>query len=64
VINSNADSVAGSVAYWKPPALKFLLKDYEMYAETRSLNLFSLAALIALIGLTTIAFVRRKRVGK
>lgn len=60
IVHSNADSVVGNTAYWAPPRVKFLLKDYTMYAESRSLNYFSVIISIAIIGLTVFLFWRRR----
>jgi hypothetical protein len=38
VISHNADSVNGSVFFWKPSYLKFLLQDYTFFVETRESN--------------------------
>ncbi len=42
VVKTNADSVMGSDLYWKPRVAKFLLRDYEMFAESRTLNYWTL----------------------
>lgn len=60
VVNTNADSVAGNTAYWAPPRVKFLLKDYTMYAESRSLNYFSVIISLAVIGMTVFLFWRKR----
>lgn len=57
---SNADSVAGSLAVWKPPVTRFLVNDYTMYAECRELNTWMVAATFILIGFTIFLFLRRK----
>lgn len=38
VVETNGDSLAGRSVFWKPPVTKFLLRDYTMYAEARTLN--------------------------
>lgn len=60
VVHSNADSVVGNTAYWAPPRVKFLLKDYTMYAEARSLNYVTLIISIAVLGITVFLFWRKR----
>jgi hypothetical protein len=52
VIRTNADSVAGSSAFWRPPVIRFIVKDYTMYTEARQLNYWAVALSIGLIGFT------------
>ncbi len=61
VLTTNADSVHNNRAYWAPPALRYMLSDYTMYAESRSLNTWTVV-LSAVIVIATIALymVRRK----
>jgi hypothetical protein len=60
VVRTNADSVAGNKLFWNPPALKFLLKDYTLYAEARRMN-YSIVALSGFIILLTLyLFIRRR----
>lgn len=61
IIETNADSVSGNVAYWKPAMIKFLMKDYSMYAETRSLNYWAVLALMGIIAVTLFLFIRARR---
>jgi len=60
VVNSNADSVAGKVAYWQPSATKFLLKDYKMFVESRQLNIWTIIVSIGFIVLFITILVRSK----
>ena len=62
VMNTNADSVRGGDLYWKPRTTKFLLSDYEMYAETRKLNYWTVvvSALVVAGGGWALR-IRRKR---
>jgi hypothetical protein len=61
VVRTNADSVAGNQVFWKPPVIKFLIKDYTMYAEARQLNAWAIAGSVLVIGLTVFVFLRRRR---
>jgi hypothetical protein len=60
VVHTNADSVAGNKLYWHPLVHKFAYMDYEMVAESRQLNGWSVAISAVIIGLTVVAFRRRK----
>lgn len=61
IYKSNADSIAGNMAFWKPPMIKFLLKDYTMFAETRRLNYWAVLILIGIVALTVFLFLQKKR---
>jgi hypothetical protein len=61
LVETNADSVAGQDLFWSPPAIKFLLRDYTMYGESRKLNGWAVVLSIGLVGVTVYAFVRKKR---
>jgi hypothetical protein len=61
VIHSNADSIAQSSLFWKPPVIKFMLNDYTMYAESRKLNYWAVAVSLVIVGLFGWAMVRKKR---
>ena len=41
VVSSNADSVIGNKLFWRPLVTKFQFKEYQMYAESRKLNLLA-----------------------
>ncbi len=41
IVRTNADSVSGNRLMWNPPSIKFLLKDYTMYAEARKMNVWA-----------------------
>lgn len=60
VVRTNADSVSGRTLFWNPPPIKFLVKDYTMYAEARQMNYWAIALSAALIGFTVYLFVRRR----
>jgi hypothetical protein len=60
LVKTNADSTAGNSAYWAPPTIKFLLKDYTMYAEARKLNWWAVIISAFVVGLTVFLFVRKR----
>jgi len=60
VVRTNADSVAGNRLQWNPPSIKFLLKDYTMYAEARKINLWAVAVSVLVLIFTGYLFFRRK----
>lgn len=61
VVTSNADSINGSVLIWQPPTIKLYLKDYEMRATAREINLLPVGASIIVIAFTVYLFVRGRR---
>jgi len=60
VINTNADSVINNQLVWRPPVIKFLIKDYTMYAEARQMNYWAVAVSAVLVGLTIYVFARKR----
>jgi len=60
VVRTNADSTAGRRLIWNPPSIKFLFKDYTLYAESRQLNYWAVALSGVLIGFTVYLFLRKK----
>ena len=60
VVRTNADSVSGNRVQWNPPAIKFLLKDYTMYAEARKVNLWAFVVSAAVLFFTGYLFWRRR----
>ncbi|NER84798.1 MAG: hypothetical protein F6K42_35835 [Leptolyngbya sp. SIO1D8] len=60
VIRSNADSVSGSHLFWQPPVTKFLIKDYEMYAESRKMNYWAVVVSVMIIILTALLFAKKR----
>jgi len=60
VVRTNADSVSGNRLQWNPPSIKFLLKDYTMYAEARKLNLWAFAVSAVVLFFTGYLFWRRR----
>lgn len=60
IVRSNADSVSGKELFWSPPTIKFLLKDYTMFAESRKLNLWPLVTSILFVGFAGYLFLRKK----
>ena len=60
---TNADSIASDRLIWQPPVARYLLKDYTMYAEGRSFNVWAGVVSVAIIGATFLLFrSKRKRV--
>jgi hypothetical protein len=62
ILESNADSVQGNVLMWKPPVVKFMLRDYTMYAEGREMNTWAVALSAAVIVITLVLVFRRKNI--
>lgn len=54
ILETNADSVHNNRAFWAPPPLRYMLGDYTMYAESRSLNIWAVV-LSAIVVIATIA---------
>lgn len=61
VVRTNADSVSGNRLQWNPSSMKFTLKDYTMYAESRKANYWAFILSALIIGLTFYLFVAKKR---
>lgn len=55
---TNADSVASGRLFWNPPAVKYVVKDYTMWAEGRSFNVWAGATSLIVIGVALWMFVR------
>jgi len=60
IVSTNADSVAGNKLYWRPLPTKFVIQEYEMYAESRKLNWWAVGVSLALVGLAAFSFLKRK----
>jgi hypothetical protein len=60
VVRTNADSVAGKRLQWNPPSIKFLLRDYTMYAEARKVNYWAFAVSLIVLIFTGYLFWRRR----
>jgi len=60
VIRTNADSVSGRSAFWSPPPIKFLVKDYTLYAEARQMNYWAVALSAALVAFSGYLLWRRR----
>ncbi len=60
VVTTNADSVAGNLAFWRPMPHKFAFSDYTFYAEARKPSILGIA-MTAVMVLGTFVFLRRKR---
>lgn len=65
MVDSNADSVSGNTVFWAPSSIKFLLRDYTMYATSRTPNyaIWILSAAIVLLTLFAFAgdFIRKRK---
>jgi hypothetical protein len=59
IVNTNADSVAANYAVWKPVMHKFAFSNYEMYAESRKLNLWAVIVSVIVIGVTVFVLGRK-----
>jgi hypothetical protein len=60
VVRTNADSVSGNRLQWNPPSVKFLLKDYTMYAEARKVNFWAFGVSALVLFFTGYLFWRRR----
>jgi len=63
VVNSNADSVAANQLYWRPLVTKFVYRDYEMFAESRKLNIWACILSLGIIGATLYLLFKRRGPG-
>jgi hypothetical protein len=61
IVKTNADSISDKQLRWSPPSIKFLLKDYTLYAEARKPNYWAFALSVTIFIITGYLFVRRKR---
>jgi len=61
VVRTNADSVSGNRLQWNPPSIKFLLKDYTMYAEAKKINLWAVAVSVLVLIFTGYLLWRRRQ---
>jgi hypothetical protein len=61
VVSTNADSVSGNRLQWNPSSMKFILKDYTMYAESRKANYWAFAVSAFIIVVTLGMFLRRTK---
>lgn len=59
VVRTNADSISDRRLQWNPPSIKFLLRDYTMYAESRKINLWAIIVSVVLVMFTAYLFWRR-----
>ena len=60
VVASNADSVAGNTLYWNPLITKFAIREFEMFAEARKLNWWTVVVSLLVIGSTLWIFLRKR----
>jgi hypothetical protein len=61
LVSTNADSVSGNKAFWRPLSTKFLFKEYVMVAESRKLNTWAVIVSVAFILLTVFVVWRRSK---
>jgi hypothetical protein len=61
VVRTNADSVSGNRLQWNPSSMKFILKDYTMYAESRKANYWAFAVSAFVIVITVSLFLRKSK---
>lgn len=59
IVRTNADSVSGNQLMWNPPSIKFLLKDYTMYAEARKMNIWAFVVSALVIVFTGYLLLRK-----
>jgi len=60
IVQTNADSIIGNKLIWRPVVNKFQFSEYEMYAEARKLNMWTIfASGIVVLG-TLFLWTRRK----
>jgi hypothetical protein len=59
IVSTNADSTNRATATWKPMVLKFMLQDYSMEAESRTMNYWTVAVTAAFVLLTALLWFRR-----
>lgn len=60
VVRTNADSISGNRLQWNPPSVKFLLKDYTMYAEARRVNFWAFGVSALVLFFTGYLFWRKR----
>jgi hypothetical protein len=61
VVQTNADSIAGNRLQWNPSSMKFTLKDYTMYAESRKANYWAFIVSGLLVAFTGYLFLRKQK---
>jgi hypothetical protein len=61
IVTSNADSLALNAVVWNPMTVKFMLTDYTMNVESRTMNVWAVATTAAIVALTAWLWSRRKR---
>jgi hypothetical protein len=59
VVETNADSVAGNRAFWRPRVHNFMFGDYTLYAEARTPNFMAIVVGILLMTVTLVVFFRK-----
>jgi len=61
IVETNADSVSGNKVFWRPPITKFSFSEYQMYAESRKMNTWTVVASGAFLLLTFFIWLRTKK---
>jgi hypothetical protein len=61
IVDSNADSLRGSTVVWNPMTIKFMLNDFTMKAESRTINYWAILVTAVVIGITAWLWSRNKR---
>ena len=59
IVNANADSVAGNKVFWKPLPTRFALYPYEMFVESRKLNVWAVIVSVVIMGLAVMALFKK-----
>lgn len=62
LVDSNADSTTNNQLFWRPPVIKFMLKDYTMTARARKMNVFAVVITLATVATTLGLFFLRNRI--
>jgi len=61
IVDTNADSVSSSAVYWKPPMMKFSLRDYTMYVTARKLNYWTVVVSLVVVMVAILGLIRRRK---
>ena len=61
ILTSNADSVAGNKLFWRPLVTKFTIQPYEMYTESRRLNIWAVAVSALIIVVSVVLVFKSKK---
>jgi hypothetical protein len=61
IITTNGDSISGTTAFWRPPAIKFMLNDYSMCVTAKKINYWAVA-LAGLVVIASVLIILKKRI--